>query len=69
MTFLINNILSSVVRSQENPGNKVALFFFLLFGGLLLFKILEGDEGVKNIGALRRKTAPSVKPFLKLRLS
>ena len=35
----------------------------------MLFKILEGDEGVKNIGALRRKTAPLVKPFLKLRLS
>lgn len=68
MTFLINNILSSVVRFEENPGNKVALFF-ILFGGLLLFKILEGNEGVKNIGALRRKTAPSVKPFLKLRLS
>ena len=33
----------------------------------MLFKILEGNEGVRNIGALRRKTAPSVKPFLKLR--
>ena len=33
------------------------------------FKILEGDEGVKTIETLRRETVPSVKTFLKFRLS